>query len=183
MSQTPETHAEPGFLQWVAELVHLHRHRLLSFARGQGLDAEAALDCVQDAFVSFMKLPQARTIARVEEDSARLLFVLLKHIISNQRRTQRRRERLLAETPPEPVDIQRSEQLIADAEHLGRLYGCILRMTELQRRVIELSLLDDYSGSDLAEALDISPANVRVLLFRARAHLRSCNFEDNPSGP
>jgi RNA polymerase sigma factor (sigma-70 family) len=178
MSQTTETHAEPGFLQWVAALVHSHRQRLLLFARGQGLDAETALDCVQDTFVSFMKLPQARTIARIEDDAARLLFVVLKHVISNQRRTQQRRARILAEAPVASFDTQRSEQLIADAEHLGRLYGCILRMKELQRRVIELSLLDEHSGSDLAEALGISPANVRVLLFRAREHLRNCNFED-----
>jgi RNA polymerase sigma-70 factor (ECF subfamily) len=178
MSQATNTHAEPGFLQWVAELVHNHRHRLIGFARGQGLDAETALDCVQDAFVSFMKLPQSRTITRVDDDASRLLFVLLKHIISNQRRTHQRRERLLAETLLEATDPQRSEQLIAEAEHLGRLYGCILRMKELQRRVIELSLLDEVSGSDIAELLGISPSHVRVLLFRAREQLKNCNFQD-----
>ena len=180
MSQA-ESHAPPGFLSWVAELVHLHRHRLLSFARAQGLDAEAALDCVQDAFVSLMKLPQSRDIAEHNEDAAGLLFVLVKHSLSNQRRTQRRREALLAEAPLAPLDPARSEQLIAEAEHLARVRGCILQMKELQRRVIELSLLDDSSGSDTAEALGISPGHVRVLLFRARAHVKSCNFETNPT--
>jgi RNA polymerase sigma-70 factor (ECF subfamily) len=161
----------------VAELVHQHREPLLRFAKSRQLDAESALDCVQEAFLSFMKLPQSRDIARENDDAAKMLFVLLKHIISNHKRTTQRREKILSEHVGEFSFIQDSEKLIADAEHLGRIRGCILQMQSLQRAVIEMSLLDDASGSDIAEALGISPGHVRVLLFRAREHIKQCNFE------
>ena len=55
-------HAPPGFLAWVAELVHLHRHQLLGYARRRGLDAEDALDAVQESFVSFLRLPEGADV-------------------------------------------------------------------------------------------------------------------------
>jgi RNA polymerase sigma-70 factor (ECF subfamily) len=174
---TEQQHAEPGFLLWVAELVHRHREPLLRFARSRQIDAESALDCVQEAFLSFMKLPQSRDIARDNDDAAKMLFVLLKHIISNHARTNKRREHLLAEHADELYTPKDSEKLIADAEHLGRIRGCILQMQSLQRAVIEMSLLDEASGQDIADALGISPGNVRVLLFRAREHIKQCHFE------
>ena len=46
-------HLPSGFLGWVAQLVHIHRQRLLGYARKRGLDADDALDAVQESFVSF----------------------------------------------------------------------------------------------------------------------------------
>jgi hypothetical protein len=46
-----------GFLTRVAALAHAHRDRLLAYARRRGLDAEDALDVVQDSFISFLLAP------------------------------------------------------------------------------------------------------------------------------
>jgi uncharacterized protein CbrC (UPF0167 family) len=61
-------HAPPGFLGWVAQLVHIHCQRLLAYARKRGLDAEDALDAVQESFVSFF--PDVR-VAEILRASSR----------------------------------------------------------------------------------------------------------------
>src|SRR5262249_15491668 len=143
-----------------------------------GADAEEALDCVQDAFVSFIQLPLARSLVGAPEDSAKMLSVLLRHIVWSRRSTLARRRRPLSDVSkePEPAAVG-SHALIAGAERVAVMRGCLQHMARLQRVVVELSLVDDLSGQDVAKVLGISHANVRVLLHRARGKLRTCAAE------
>src|SRR4029078_4388390 len=84
-------HAPLGFLGWVAQLVHIHRQRLLGYARKRGLDADEALDAGPESFVSFLKLPEARAMAREGDDALKLLTVILRHNVQNARRKATRR--------------------------------------------------------------------------------------------
>ena len=177
-----EVHAPPGFLPWVAMLVHAHRERLLAFARRRGLDAEDALDAVQDSFSSFFQLPQARAISREPEEALKFLFVILRHNVINRQRKVARHARaalLLEAQAASSADVESSESLVARAEELARVNGCILRMARLQRSVIMLSLLDEQPREEVAKTLGISPGYVRVLLHRAREHVRSCEDGDH----
>lgn len=174
-------HAPPGFLGWVAALVHAHRGRLIGYARRRGLDAEDALDAVQDSFISFLRLPEARGVAHQEEDALKLLTVILRHNAQNRRRKHSRHSRAHALLEVEAAQADQSgdsEALIARAEELGRARGCILRMARLQRRVILLSLLDDAPRERIGKLLGISDAYGRVLLHRARHHLRHCDEDE-----
>src|SRR5690606_15871410 len=137
-------HAPPGFLAWVAQLVHAHRQRLLAYARRRGLDAEDALDAVQESFVSFLRLPEARSMARTGDDALKLLTVLLRHQLQNLRRKATRRRQAHAPVEVEALasGLEDSATIIARAEELARVHGCILRMAHLQRRVVMLSILD-----------------------------------------
>ena len=58
-----------------------------------------------------------------------------------------------------------------------RVNGCIQRMAQLQRAVIMLSLVDDLSHDETAKLLGVSAGYVRVLLHRAREHVRACTYE------
>jgi len=184
LSQAPQNdtadgaHAPPGFLGWVSALVHAHRGPLLRYATRRGLSPADALDCVQDAFVSFLGLPSARTIAEAPGDAIKMLTVVVRHDVMNRRRKRTRRDAgdaSLAIAAQEPFES--SEELVARAEELARVHGCILRMAELQRRVIMLSLLDEQPREHVAATLGISDGYVRVLLHRAREHVRGCTFE------
>jgi len=172
-----------GFLSWVAALVRDHRGQLLAYARRRGLDAEEALDSVQDAFFSFFRLPEARAIANVPEDSLKLLTVILRHNVQNRRRKRTRHTRAQLEFGAQSAseDNVTSETLIAQAEELGRVHGCILRMGQLQRSVVMLSLLDEQPRGTVAKLLGITDGHVRVLLHRARQHIRACPFEYDPA--
>ena len=174
-------HLPPGFLLWVTRVVHEHRGRLLAQARRRGLDAQDALDAVQDAFVAFLRLPQARAIGEAPEDALKLLSVILQHDVLNRRRKRSRRAQALpryqAELPV--VDERSSDELIVTAEELARVHGCLARMGRLQRSVVTLSLLDEQPRECVAEILGISEGYVRVLLHRAREHIRSCEWEED----
>jgi RNA polymerase sigma-70 factor (ECF subfamily) len=171
-------HAPAGFLPWVAQLVHAHRQRLLAYARKRGLDADDALDAVQESFVSFLRLPEARSMAREGDDALKLLTVLLRHQVQNLRRkaTRRRRAHVAVEVESLDSGSEDSATLIARAEELARVQGCILRMARLQRQVVLLSILDEQPREQVAETLGISEGYLRVLLHRARAHVRNCSF-------
>src|SRR5262245_20677058 len=178
-------HAPPDFLAWVATLVHRHRAELLRYARRRGLAAEEALDAVQDAFVTFLELPNSRGIARSGNDAIRLLTVLLRNHASNRRRKRLRQADGLARLgrAHEEDVAETSEELIARAEEFARVQGCLLRMARLQRSVIELSLVDDEPHAAIAKRLGITAGHARVLLHRAREHVRHCSYEAAPASP
>jgi RNA polymerase sigma-70 factor (ECF subfamily) len=175
----PDAPMGPGFFAWVAELVHSHRARLLTYVRRRGLAAEDALDVVQDSFASFLTLREAQSIARAGDDAIKLLTVIARHNVMNRRRKRARRE--LGLDMLFPADAESSEELVMRAEQVARVNGCILGMTRLQRAVILLSALDERPSEDVGAILGISPGHVRVLLHRAREHVRRCPFEEMPA--
>src|SRR5262245_22372417 len=176
-------HAPPDFLAWVATLVHRHRAELLRYARRRGLAAEEALDAVQDSFVTFLDLPDARGIARAGSDAVKLLTVLLRNHVANRRRKRARQADGLAELARARGEraAESSAELIARAEDYARVQGCILRMARLQRAVIELSLVDDEPHEAIARRLGITVGHARVLLHRARERVRHSGFDQAPA--
>lgn len=181
---TPDDHAPPGFLAWVARLVHAHRGALLASARRRGLSADESLDVVQDAFVTFLRLPAARSIAGDPDDALKLLHVIVKHQCLNARRRTARRAADALDPAALPDDGRvDTESLLRTAEELARVKGCILRMAKLQRSAVRLCLLDDAPQQAVAETLGITPGHLRVLLHRAREHIRTCDYANDPVDP
>lgn len=168
---------ETGFLSWITRLVREQRAALVAVARGQGLLAEDALDVVQEAFATFLVLPHSRALARELEDSRKLLTVLVRNEARNRRRRHDRARPHLSD--PELVNELSNEELGADelvalAEAHVQALGCIERLGELQRRVVELRLVEDHAGEQVADLLGMSPGHVAVLLHRAKRALREC---------
>src|SRR5262245_61443151 len=173
-------HAPPDFLPWVATLVHRHRAELLRYARRRGLTADDALDAVQDAFVTFLDLADARGIARSGSDAVKLLTVLVRNHLANRRRKRERQADGLVRLVHAQGEraTESSAELIAQADEFARVQGCILRMARLQRAVIELSLVDDEPHDVIAKRLGITAGHARVLLHRAREHVRHCSYDE-----
>ena len=166
-----------GLLEWVTRLVHTHRARLYRLARREGLRDEESLDCVQDAFQTFLVLPQARQLVESDEDSIKLLSVLVR----NHARNRRRRHDIarphdsgdgalvLLTEDTLPVD-----ELIAQAEEYALMIGCLDHLGKLQRAVVSLRMLEELPGEDVAAMLGLPPSHVAVLLHRAKQKVRSC---------
>ena len=164
-----------AFLGWVTRLVHDHRARLVRIARKQGLDGEDALDCAQEAFQSFLVIPQARQLVDAPEDSIKLLSVLAKNLARNRRRRHDRSrphgdDDLAALSADEPS----ADDVVARAEAYAGVVGCVATLTQIQRAVVGLRLVDDVAGEDVARLLGTTPGNVAVLLHRAKQQLRAC---------
>ena len=51
-----------GFIDWVSDLARAHTRALSGVARAEGLTADDALDAVQEAFQTFLNLPEAKTL-------------------------------------------------------------------------------------------------------------------------
>jgi RNA polymerase sigma-70 factor (ECF subfamily) len=161
------------FFGWLGNLVHAHRERLVRAVRREGVTGEDALDCVQDAFESFLHLPQARPLADAPDDALKLLTVLARNQARNRRRKHDRAR--VHTTDEELVDDRRAvDASIGEAETFAMAVGCLDTLAKLQRAVVKLRLLDDVPGQDVAKLLSLKPGHVAVLLHRALGSLRSC---------
>src|SRR4051812_7394869 len=89
-----------GFTAWVERLARDHTRQLASFAHNEGLTGEDAIDAVQEAFVTFLQLPQARSMASVDTDVFAFLGVIVRNAARNARRRHHRAR------PHVPIDDQ-----------------------------------------------------------------------------
>jgi len=170
-------HAEPAFARWVTRLVHDHRASLARVARGEGLLPEDAFDTVQEAFRAFLVRADAAELVEQPEGARKLLVVLTRNLARNRRR-------LHAAARPHVTDARvvdelpdaapSSEQVLESIEQREQLARCVGELGEAQRAVVNLRMLDEVPGQDVARMLDIAPGNVAVLLHRAKANLATC---------
>jgi RNA polymerase sigma-70 factor (ECF subfamily) len=170
--------ADRPFTGWVSQLAQDHTGRLAGIARHEGLSATDALDAVQEAFHTFLLLPQARRLVNEPDDSSKLLTVLARNAARNlRRRSHHARPHLELEstalTDPAP-DV---DALLARAEDHVRLLGCVARLVEVQRHVVTLRMLEDVSGEQAAQELGLTSGHIAVLLHRAKKELERCMVE------
>ena len=171
-----------GFFGWVTQLVHAHRARLSRLVVREGVRADDALDCVQEAFLSFLQLPQARLLVGSSEESARLLSTLARNIARNRRR---RHDYAKPHVVEEEIlqnlaaDALSSDEVVIQAEQHALALGCLVTLNEVQKAVVNLRLVDDVPGEDVALQLGMTPEHVGVLLFRARQRLQRCITDYN----
>lgn len=174
--------ADTGFTAWVTRLVREHRLELVNIARAHGLRGVDALDVVQDAFITFLRIAHARRLSEEQEDCRVLLGVLVR----NEARNRRRRHHLsrfhvgddeLAAMSGAEASV---ETLIGQAESHVAALGCIDKLSEVQQHVVTLRLLEDRPGELVASLLDTTPGNVAVILHRAKLALRECLVSADP---
>lgn len=176
MAGAEVSEARGSFVRWVSELARVHTRGLVAVARGEGLGPEDALDAVQEAFQTFLLLPQAGSLVEEPGESAGLLAALTRNASRNMRR---RHHRAL---PHEPLEDELSlatdevsvDEAIERAEEHARLLGCIDRLAEMQRQVVQLRMLQELSGLETAAQLGLEPGRVAVLLHRAKRALLEC---------
>lgn len=172
-----------AFLSWVGRLVHQHRAQLIRVARREGVTAADAFDVVQEAFGTFLSLPQARPLVDAPADAGKLLTTLARNAARNRRRLAalaRPHDSDDAALDALPAGAPSVEELIAAAEETVKLRGCVANLGDVQRMVVTLRMLDDVAGEDVARALGITPGHVAVLLHRAKANLQACMGTPEP---
>jgi RNA polymerase sigma-70 factor, ECF subfamily len=73
-----------------------------------------------------------------------------------------------------PSDAASADHIIAVAEQIALTLGCMATLSAMQRAVVDLRLVDEVPGENVARQFGITPAHVGVLLFRAKRALRHC---------
>jgi RNA polymerase sigma-70 factor, ECF subfamily len=167
------------FTGWVSELARHHARGLAAAARREGLSSDDALDAVQEAFHTFLGLPQARELADGEhassDDARRLLTALVRNAARNMRRRHfRARPHEVLDEDRAATAARRVDDLLAEAEDHIQLTGCLFKLGDLQRRVVTLRMLEELSGAEVAAELGLTPGHVAVLLHRAKNDLLRC---------
>lgn len=133
-------------------------------------NADAADDLTQEVLVIALEALRA---GRLQDPDKLGSFVLgtCRMAMLNQRRGAERKERLLRlygrELQPHPEGNP-------PALDLRRLQDCMQRLRERERTIVVMSFYAEQSGAEVAEALGISEANVRVIRHRAIGSLREC---------
>jgi RNA polymerase sigma-70 factor (ECF subfamily) len=160
----------------VSDLARVHTRALSAVARAEGLSADDALDAVQEAFHTFLNLPESRTVVGDELDSRRLLSTIVRNVARNMRRRAFRRlpHDELSSSPEIADDVPGVDELLARAEDELTLMGCVSKLTDIQQRVVRLRMLEELSGDDVARELSLRPDHVATLLYRAKKELFRC---------
>jgi RNA polymerase sigma-70 factor (ECF subfamily) len=157
----------------VSELARAHTYALAGVARREGLGAADALDAVQVAFHTLLRLSPARTPA---PGAARAALVgIVRNVARNMRR---RHHRALPHTSIDDVELATPaptvDELIARAQAHLRLRGCVDRLGAIQREIVTLRVLEEVSGPEVAARLALPAGHVAVLLHRAKRRLARC---------
>jgi RNA polymerase sigma-70 factor (ECF subfamily) len=172
--------AAPQFLGWVSDLARQHTRALSGIARAEGLSPDDALDAVQEAFQTFLALPEARTLIGQEQDSRRLLSTIVRNAARNMRRRAFRRlpHDELSDRAEIADDVPGVDELLTRAEDELRLMGCVSQLSDLHQRVVRLRMLEELSGDTVARELGLRPDHVATLLYRAKKELFRCVTAD-----
>jgi RNA polymerase sigma-70 factor (ECF subfamily) len=148
--------------------------RYLECLLGQG---GAAQEAAQEAFVRLYRLGPGRVTAGEERF---WLYRVATNLARNELRRARLRERLASAVAG--LFGRRKSDPHADAERAdaaGRLLAALGRLPEHQRVALLLREQEGLTYAEIAEALGVSLAKVKVDIFRARTALRA----DLLSGP
>lgn len=156
-------------------LAREHTRRLAGVAQREGLVGDDAVDAVQEAFVTFLQLPQARAMASDDADVFAFLATIVRNAARNARRRHHRtRPHVPIEDTPLVDDGLSIDAWIERAERHAALLGCVQKLGDIQRHVVTLRLLDEMSNTEVSEALGLRPNGVAVLLHRAKLSLQRC---------
>jgi RNA polymerase sigma-70 factor (ECF subfamily) len=154
------------------ELIDTLHEPLRRYARRvAGTDADAD-DVVQDAWLRILRaLPRLRTPASLRSWA----FGITHRVLMDRFRGQYARVDISA-PPPLAGDVAVDEREAADAAlwhaRLDELEQAIARLPMVERDVLSLFYLDNFSLAEVAGALDVPLGTVKSRLFRARQLLR-----------
>lgn len=157
----------------VAAETELYR-RLAPRVRLYGLkhlrDAQAAADLVQQVLMLTLERVRAGRL-RDAERLVSFVFGTCRMTVLELRRTGARRERLLERYAG---DVPMADPATSPRLDQARLVGCLERLSERERSVLVMTFYDDQPAREVAAALGLSEANVRVIRHRGLERLRDC---------
>ncbi|MET9081302.1 RNA polymerase sigma factor SigJ [Streptomyces sp. NPDC004237] len=175
--------AEPEDVPAPAVTRHFVDHRELLFSvvynmLGSVADTE---DVLQETWLSWSGRNRRAPLAEIDNPRAYLVRIAVNHALARQAVIASRRETYVGPWLPEPLVTEATTGLAPDsADHSVRGDAVSLAMlvvletlTPLERAVFVLHEVFGYPHTEIAGMLDRTPASVRQLAHRARAHVHA----------
>lgn len=153
-----------------AELFRRMAPRVRRYGLRHLRDHAAAEDLMQQVLITTL---EALREGRLREPEKLASFVLgtCRMTVLNLRRGLHRRNELLAQFGSIlPTVVQPAEPQF----DLEQLAGCVQALKERERSVVVMTFYNEQSGEEIADWLDISASNLRVIRHRAIRQLRDC---------
>jgi RNA polymerase sigma-70 factor (ECF subfamily) len=164
-----------NFVGWVSTLARTHAQPLAAGAVREGLTRTEAIDAVQEAFTTLLRLPQGRELSLDDEGASRLMSVLVRNAARNiRRRRLRHRSEPLEGAMEVPADAPSVDCLLAAAEEHVALLGCVNQLGDIQQLVVTMRVLEELSPEEVARTLGLTRGHIAVLLHRAKRALMNC---------
>ena len=166
------------FEEEIAEFFIKHSRGVYRYARLLTVDAAAAEDLVQDAFLAAAQAwPQVRSMDRPE--------LWLRAIIRNKTVDRFRRSRLevLAAAPPDSATAPDTADEVVSKDLMNQVMITINQLPPTSREVLYLYYRESWTIGEIAELLQIHRSTVRSHLHQGRERLRTLignPFEEEP---
>jgi RNA polymerase sigma-70 factor (ECF subfamily) len=174
--------AKEGDQTAFTQLVTNYQDRLVGVLAHMLQNKEAAEDLAQEVF---LRIYRARHGYEPTAKFSTWLFRIANNLANNLRRDSgRRKEIVLNVNDSGPLGPRPGERLMADKSGLmptrqfdktevcSMVQAALSTLNEKQRMAVLLHKFEEMSYTDIAAALDMTPAAVKSLLSRARDNLR-----------
>jgi RNA polymerase sigma-70 factor (ECF subfamily) len=153
-------------------LMRRHNQRLFRTVRGLVGDAAAAEEALHRAYVSAWRgLAQFDGRAQFATWMTRIALRSAGELVRRERRTREIAE-ASADRSPGALEVEPAEESMSRKELAAALEKAIDALPQALRMVVVMRLVQGLSTTEVAEALELSEANVKVRLHRAREKLK-----------
>lgn len=160
-----ERFAAPGATRTIDSLFELHERRVLAYALRRTPNPADAEDAAAETFaIAWRKIEQA------PDDALPWLLSIARRVISNQRRSRRRRAWLLLKL--ERHASAQSAILPARDGSDGRVLDALARLRSDDQEILRLVAWDDLDHRAAGLVLGITANAVAIRLHRARKRFR-----------
>ncbi|MFJ5262233.1 sigma-70 family RNA polymerase sigma factor [Streptomyces sp. NPDC088387] len=129
-------------------------------------------DVLQETWLSWTARGRGRDLTEIERPGAYLVRVAVNHALARRAAIVRRQETYVGPWLPEPLVADDDPALRAESVSLALLV-VLESLTPLERAVFVLNEVFGYAHTEIADIIDRSPAAVRQLAHRARAHVHA----------
>ncbi|MCC6574150.1 MAG: sigma-70 family RNA polymerase sigma factor [Planctomycetes bacterium] len=151
-------------------LILAHQAGVWRYLRFLGCERETADDLTQETFLKLME-------SEFEEINSHATAAFLRTIARNLfLSTVRRTVRVQSVEDLEVADRTWAEAHAQDdgAARLKALAGCLQNLQGHTREVLDLFYKEQQRGAEIAQRMQLSEENVRVMIHRAKQALRKC---------
>ncbi|MES2768021.1 MAG: sigma-70 family RNA polymerase sigma factor [Bdellovibrionota bacterium] len=165
----------------LSQLVEAYTDKLYRCCLGMGLNEEAAADCTQSTWLTFLDVAH-KFEARSKVQT--YLFGILYNKIHDQFRNKQKMDK------NDPIDNHMNnrfdntghwiqspidpESFLLTANTKEEIENCLEKLPDIQRMAFAMREIDEECSKDICKILEITETNLNVLLYRARNRLREC---------
>lgn len=165
----PRSPRRPGSEEFDA-LYQRHSREVWALAYARWMDADAALDIAQEAFLRLWKEWQR---GEVIHNPRAWVMRVARNLAEDYAKSAFRRN---GTHPPQTLSMLRSSESVpleklVEKEQFALVRGILKELADADREILTLRYALDYSSEAIAELLEINTAAVHMRLSRARQRL------------